>query len=110
MLVIVLILNVAIRFRVVAARRLILHAFRADRVRRPISFTHILKTTPSIRSLRFVRNFFLGKDETVIVNGEIKVMVIDIDGDEVTLAIDAPEWMGLGEIESLQDMELVSTG
>jgi len=54
----------------------------------------------------------LGRDETVIVNGDIKVIVIDIDGDndEVTVAIDVPEWMGLGEIESLQDMELVSTG
>ena len=59
-----------------------------------------------------MRNFFLGRDETVIVNGDIKVIVIDIDGDndEVTVAIDVPEWMGLGEIESLQDMELVSTG
>ena len=63
-----------------------------------------------------MRNFFLGKDETVIVNGDIKVKVIDIDGDgndEVTLAIDIPEWMeigGIGEIESLQDMELVEHG
>ena len=60
-----------------------------------------------------MRNFFLGKDEAVIVNGDIKVTVIDIDGDEVTLAIDTPEWMGIeetGEIESLQDMELASTG
>ena len=66
-----------------------------------------------------MRNFFLGKDEAVIVNGEIMVKVIAIDGDgngEVTLAIDIPEWMGIGEIggigevESLQDMELVSTG
>ena len=62
-----------------------------------------------------MRNFFLGKDEAVIVNGDITVTIIDIDGDndEVTLAIDIPEWMGIGEIgeiESLQDMELVSTG
>ena len=62
-----------------------------------------------------MRNFFLGKDEAVIVNGDIKVTVIEIDGDndEVTIAIDIPEWMGIeetGEIESLQDMELASTG
>ncbi len=59
-----------------------------------------------------MRNFFLGKDEAVIVNGDIKVTVIDIDGDgdEVILAIDIPERMGIGEIDSLQDMELVSTG
>ena len=44
-----------------------------------------------------MRDFFLGKDEAVIVNGDIKVTVIDIDGDgdEVTLAIDIPEWMGI---------------
>jgi carbon storage regulator CsrA len=52
----------------------------------------------------------LGKDEAVIVNDDIKVTVIGIDGDDVTLAIDIPEWMGIEEIESLQDMELVSTG
>ena len=60
-----------------------------------------------------MRNFFLGKDEAVIVNDDIKVTVIGIDGDEVTLAIDIPDWIGsreIGEIESLQDMELVSTG
>ena len=62
-----------------------------------------------------MRNFFLGKDEAVIVNGDITVTIIDIDGDndEVTIAIDTPEWMGIeetGEIESLQDMELASTG
>ena len=57
-----------------------------------------------------MRHFFLGKDEAVLVNGDIKVTVIDIDGDEVTLAIDIPEWMGIGEIDSLQDMEIVSTG
>ena len=60
-----------------------------------------------------MRHFFLGKDEAVIVNDDIKVSVIGIDGDEVTLAIDIPDWIGsreIGEIESLQDMELVSTG
>ncbi len=59
-----------------------------------------------------MRNFFLGKDEAVIVNGDIKVTVIDIDGDgdEVILAIDIPERMGIGEIDSFQDMELVSSG
>ena len=59
-----------------------------------------------------MRDFFLGKDEAVIVNDDIKVTVIAIDGDgdEVTLAIDIPEWMGIGEIDSFQDMELVSTG
>ena len=70
----------------------------------------ILKTISNIRSLRTVRDFFLAKKETVIVNGDIKVTVIDIEGEEVTLAIDAPEWMEIGEIGTFQDIELVSTG
>ena len=47
-----------------------------------------------------MRHFFLGKDEAVLVNGDIMVKVIDIDGDgdEVTLAIDIPEWMEIEEI------------
>ena len=57
-----------------------------------------------------MRHFFLGKDEAVLVNGDIKVTVIDIDGDEVTLAIDIPEWIGIEEIDSFQDIELASTG
>lgn len=69
----------------------------------------ILKTISNIRSLRTVRDF-LAKKETVIVNGDIKVTVIDIEGEEVTLAIDAPEWMEIGEIGTFQDIELVSTG
>ena len=86
------------------------HSFRTEWASRPISFTPNLKTVPSIRRLRFVRNFFLGKNEGIIVNNDIKVTVIGIDGDDVTLAIDIPEWMEIGEIESLQDMELASTG
>ncbi len=57
-----------------------------------------------------MRHFFLGKDEAVLVNGDIKVTVIDIDGDEVTLAIDIPEWVGIEEIDSFQDFELASKG
>jgi carbon storage regulator CsrA len=38
-----------------------------------------------------VRIFLQGKDESVIINGDITVTVLDIDGDEVLLAIDAPE-------------------
>ena len=57
-----------------------------------------------------MRDYFLSKDESVIVDGDVEVTVIDIDGDEVILAIDIPDWMGIGETGSLQDMELVSTG
>ena len=54
-----------------------------------------------------MRVFFLDIDESVIINDNITVTVIDIDGDEVTLAIDAPEWMEMGENDSVRDFELV---
>jgi carbon storage regulator CsrA len=40
-----------------------------------------------------VRAFFQRKDESIIINHEITVTVLDIDGDEVVLAIEAPEWV-----------------
>jgi sRNA-binding carbon storage regulator CsrA len=52
-----------------------------------------------------VRDFLLGKDEAVIVNGDIKVVVIDIGGDEVTLAIELPDWVGIWEADSIRDLE-----
>jgi len=54
-----------------------------------------------------VKTLFLEKDESVIMNGDITVTVIDIDGDEVTLAIDAPEWMEIEENEFLNDIKLM---
>jgi carbon storage regulator CsrA len=49
-----------------------------------------------------MRTFFRGKGESVVINGDISVTIldIDIDGDEVTLAIDAPEWMEIDEVEA----------
>jgi hypothetical protein len=44
-----------------------------------------------------VRTFIQGKGESIVINGDISVTVLDLDGDEVTLAIDVPEWMGLDE-------------
>jgi carbon storage regulator CsrA len=37
--------------------------------------------------------FIQNKGESIIINGEISVTVLDIFGDDVVLAIDAPEWM-----------------
>lgn len=47
-----------------------------------------------------MRTFFQGKGESVVINGDIGVTVLDIDGDEVVLGIDAPEWMGIDENEA----------
>lgn len=55
-----------------------------------------------------MRVFFQGKDESVVINDEIVVTVIDIDGDEVVLAIEAPEWIeidGNGPERAEEDME-----
>jgi len=43
------------------------------------------------RSPQAVKTFFQGKGESLVINGDISVTVLDIDGDDVTLAIDAPE-------------------
>jgi carbon storage regulator CsrA len=55
--------------------------------------------------VRTVRTFFRGKNESVVINDEISVTVLDIDGDEVVLAIDAPEWMEIdvNEASLLED-------
>ena len=47
--------------------------------------------------------FFQGNDESVVVNDNITVTVLAIDGDEVVLGIDAPEWM---EIEGNEPSRL----
>ena len=43
--------------------------------------------------------FFQHESESIIINGDISVKVIEINGDEVVLAIEAPDWMEVNEIE-----------
>ena len=43
--------------------------------------------------------FIKSKGESFIINGDISVTVLDINGDDVVLAIDAPEWMEIDEYE-----------
>jgi len=40
-----------------------------------------------------MRMFFQGKGESIVINGDISVKVLEINGDEVVLGIDAPAWM-----------------
>jgi carbon storage regulator CsrA len=47
-----------------------------------------------------VRIFFQGKNESIIINEDITVTVLDVEGDEVVLAIDAPAWMEIDGNES----------
>jgi carbon storage regulator CsrA len=37
--------------------------------------------------------FLQNKGETIVINGDINVTVLDINGDAVVLGIDAPRWM-----------------
>lgn len=39
------------------------------------------------------------KGESIIINGDISVTVLDVDGENVVLAIDAPEWMEIDGTE-----------
>lgn len=47
-----------------------------------------------------MRVFFQGKGESININGDINVTILDIYGDDVVLAIDAPEWMDINENDS----------
>ena len=40
-----------------------------------------------------MRVFVQSKGESIVINGDIIVTVLDVDGENVVLAIDAPEWM-----------------
>ena len=49
--------------------------------------------------------FVQAKNESVVINDEITVTVIEIRDDEVVLAIDAPEWVAVGEKKVLEVLE-----
>ncbi|MGO9112458.1 MAG: carbon storage regulator [Thermoguttaceae bacterium] len=46
--------------------------------------------------------FLQAKDESVVINGDIMVTVLRIEGNEVVLGIDAPEWLAIEEGPELQ--------
>jgi len=52
-----------------------------------------------------VKLFSQAKNETLVINGEIFVSVVDIREDEVVLAIDAPEWVQVCEKEIVAESE-----
>ena len=49
-----------------------------------------------------MKMFLQGKDESIIINGDITVTVLRIEGDEVILGIDAPQWVSVEERPELQ--------
>ena len=48
--------------------------------------------------------FVQAKNESVVINDEITVTVIEIRDTEVVLAIDAPEWVEVCEKETLEGL------
>jgi carbon storage regulator CsrA len=49
-----------------------------------------------------VQVFHQAQDESIIINGDIMVTVLKIEGDEVFLQIDAPEWISIDERPELE--------
>jgi sRNA-binding carbon storage regulator CsrA len=49
-----------------------------------------------------VKAFLQAPDETIVINGDIIVTVLKIEGDEVLLEIDVPEWMSIDEVPLAQ--------
>ena len=49
-----------------------------------------------------MKTFSQNIGETVVIDGDISVTIIDIREDEVVLAIDAPEWMEVREEDVLE--------
>ena len=49
-----------------------------------------------------MRVFLQSQDECIVINGEIIVTVLKIEGDDVVLGIDAPQWLAIEEGPELQ--------
>ncbi len=53
--------------------------------------------------------FLQNKDESIIINGDIEVTVLKIEGDEVVLGIEAPAWLAIEKKPELQ-LEIAANG
>ena len=49
--------------------------------------------------------FVQAKNESLVINGEIIVTVLDVNDDNVILAVDAPEWVEVCEQETFERSE-----
>ena len=52
--------------------------------------------------------FVEAKGESIVINGEIIVTVMDVVDENVVLAVDAPEWIEVGEQAMSVESEAVS--
>jgi carbon storage regulator CsrA len=48
-----------------------------------------------------VKLFLQAEDECVVINGDISVTVLRIEGDEVVLGVEAPQWVAIEERPAL---------
>ena len=51
--------------------------------------------------------FVQAKNESVVINDEIIVTVLDVNEEDVILAVDAPEWVDICKKETLDEPEPV---
>jgi carbon storage regulator CsrA len=54
-----------------------------------------------------VQVFVQAKGESIVINGEIIVTIVDILDEDVVLAVDAPEWIDVCKEEMLEELETV---
>lgn len=70
-------------------------------------FRLLFSEHPQIDRRTTVQIFLQAENETIVINGEISVTVVDILEDEVVLAIDAPEWVEVCKKEAMEEPETV---
>jgi sRNA-binding carbon storage regulator CsrA len=44
-----------------------------------------------------VKSILQSQGETIVINGDISITLLKIEGDEVFFEIDAPEWLSIEE-------------
>jgi carbon storage regulator CsrA len=49
--------------------------------------------------------FVQAKNESIVINDEIVVTVLDVNDEDVILAVDAPEWIQVCEEETSESSE-----
>jgi len=54
-----------------------------------------------------MRTFVRAKNESVVINDEIIVTVLDINDEDVILAIDAPDWIEVCAQETFEESEFM---
>jgi carbon storage regulator CsrA len=49
-----------------------------------------------------VKELCPNKGETIVIDGSVSVTVLEVNGDEVVLALDAPDWIDIQEEEQVE--------